>query len=613
MTPRPSALAASLALALATLAGAPPALAASATPAATAAATDAAARFHAMLDEEWDWRMRASPEQASQLGDRRFDDRLSDNSREGVARVEAHQRDWLARLQRVDRDALAGEDRVSLDDALLEASRDVERQRFPALRTRRLSAMGGAHLWLPSLVEDTPLRDEADARHLLARLAAMPAFVDHDIDWLREGKRLGWVTFRASLERVPGQIDGLLARPLDQSPLFAPFTRLPADLPADRAERLRAEAREVITRRVLPAFASLKRVVVDELLPASPENGALSAYPGGADVYRLAIREQTTLDLPPERIHQIGLAEVARIRGEMEAVMREVHFTGSFADFVRYLNTDPRFFYQTGDELLAGYRDIAKRVDPELPRLFMELPRAPYGVRAIPAYQGEDTPEFYSEAAADGSRPGWFNANVVAVAHRPKWEMEALFLHEAVPGHHLQISRARELSGLPMFRRADDINAYVEGWALYAEGLGTQVGLYRDPYARFGRLRMEIWRAARLVVDTGLHALGWSRQRAIDWMEERTGVSHADTVAEIDRYIAWPAQALGYKLGELQILALRDRAKAALGPGFDLRRFHQALLDHGALPLPVLSNQVDAWIASERSRLAAAPRPGEAG
>jgi uncharacterized protein (DUF885 family) len=620
MTPRsfrPAPLLAAVLAACATLALPPLAQAASKAAASAPASHDAlaaaSARFHALLDTEWNWQMETNPEWATSIGDHRFDDRLSDNSPAGVARVEAHDRDWLAALQRVDRTQLRGEDLISLDDALLEAKLDVERQKYPALRTRRISAMGGAHLHLPSVMEDMPIRSEADARHALARLAAMPLYVQNDIGWLREGKRLGWVTFRASLSHVPEQIDGLLARPIDQSPLFSPFARLPADLPAERAEALRSEARALLKDRVLPAFGELERVVVDELLPASPESGAMSGYPDGAAIYRLAIRQQTTLDWDAQRIHDIGLAEVARIRGEMEATMREAKFTGSFPEFVKFLNTDPRFFYQDGKDLLAGYRDIAKRVDPELPKLFVQLPRTPYGVRAIPEYQGDGTPEFYSQGAADGSAPGWFNANVVAVAHRPRWEMEALFLHEAVPGHHLQISRALELGDLPMFRRTAEINSYVEGWALYAESLGPQVGMYKDPYSRFGRLRMEIWRAARLVVDTGIHALGWSRQQAIDWMEERTGISHADVVAEVDRYYVWPAQALGYKLGELEIKALRDRARERLGDRFDLRRFHQAILDHGALPLPVLSQQIDTWIGEEQRRTAGGAAPAGTG
>lgn len=602
-SPRPLLLAATLAAAFA----AAPSHASRAHAPVRAASPDAAAtRFHAMLDAEWQWQMADSPEWASELGDHRFDDRLNDNSRAAQARRDAHEREWLAALKRVDRAALRGEDVISLDDARLEAELDVERQQFPALRTRRISGIHGAHLHLPSLIRDTEVRNEADARHVLARLDAIPAHLANEIDWLREGKRLGWVTFKASLSQVPGEIDGMAGRPIDESPFFAPFAHLPAEVPADRAEALKAEARATIRDKVLPAYQDLKRVVVDELLPASPEKGNLSGYPDGAAIYRLAIRQQTTLSLSAETIHQTGLKEIARIRGEMDRVMKEAEFKGSFADFVKFVNSDPRFFYKTGDELLAGYRDIAKRVDPQLPGLFLQLPRTPYGIRPIPDYQGDGAAEFYSEGAADGSRPGWFNANVVAVAHRPKWEMEALFLHEGVPGHHLQISRALELDGLPMFRRTAEINAYVEGWALYAEGLGKDVGLYQDPYARFGRLRMEAWRAGRLVVDTGMHALGWSREQAIEWMITNTGVSREDSVAEIDRYLAWPAQALGYKLGELTILRLRDHARAELGDRFELRRFHQAILDHGALPLPVLERQVDAWIASERQRAAGA-------
>ncbi len=604
MRPR-TCLLALAALALAAGAGAAPgapsrAGAAAHAPAATPAT--AATRFHAMLDAQWDWQMRDQPEWATSLGDHRFDDRLTDNSPAGQQARERHQREWLAQLQRVDRAALRGEDVVSLDDAIFDAQRQVERQAIPALRTRVISAIHGAHLHLPGVIQDMPVRNEADARRVLTRLAAIPAYVARDLDWAREGKRLHWVTFRSSLSRVPAEIDGLSAMAMDKSPLYAPFARLPADIPADRAEALRAEARALITQRVLPAYAEMRRVVVDELLPASPENGALSSYPDGAEAYRLAIRDQTTVDLGAQQIHDIGLKEVARLRAGMEAIQREVGFPGTFKAFIDHLNTDPSFYYPTGEALLAGYREIGKRADPGLTHLFVTLPRTPWGIRPIPAYQGDGAAEYYDQGTADGSEPGWFNANIVAVAHRPKWEMEALLMHESVPGHHLQISRAMELDGLPMFRRTASINAYVEGWALYAEGLGRDLGLYEDPYSHYGQLRSEIWRAARLVVDTGVHALGWSRQQAIDWMEERTGIAHADVAAEVDRYIVWPAQALGYKLGQLKILALRDKARAALGDRFDIRRFHQAVLDHGALPLPVLERQIDAWIAQEQQR-----------
>jgi uncharacterized protein (DUF885 family) len=309
------------------------------------------------------------------------------------------------------------------------------------------------------------------------------------------------------------------------------------------------------------------------------------------------MRQQTTLDVDAKQVHELGLAEMKRIRGETEAVMRELGFTGTFAEFVQRMNHDPKYFYGDAKDLLAGYRDIAKRVDPQLPRLFLTLPRTPYGIRPIPAYQGRNATEFYSGGAADASSPGWFNANVEALDSRPKWGMEALFLHEGVPGHHLQVSRAHELGELPMFRRVAGPNAYVEGWALYAESLGHELGLYDDPAAHYGQLHMEAFRAARLVVDTGIHALGWSREQAIDYMANEVGDARADAIEEVDRYYVWPAQALGYKLGQLKILELRKRAQAALGARFDLRAFHQELLDHGALPLPVLEQVIGDWIA----------------
>jgi uncharacterized protein (DUF885 family) len=566
-------------------------------------ATLEAARFRALLDSDWQWQMEQFPEYATTLGDHRYDDRLTDASPEAVERREQHERAQMKALKKIDVAVLAGEDRISYDFALYEAQMAVDWQRFPILRTRVLTGMDGLQLGLPAQMRDFPVRTEADARHALARLKAMPARIAQDIAWAREGKRLGWVTFKASLGMVPTQIDGLLARPLDANPLYDPFMRLPADMPDDRKAALRNEAAEVLLQKVYPAFLDLRKVVVDELLPASPENGAMSSYPDGEAIYKLSMRDQTTLSLDAATVHQLGLSEVARIRARIDEVMHEVGFAGSYAEFIAVVNHDPKFFFTSGTELLAAYRDIAKRVDPALTGLFMVLPRTPYGVRAIPAYQGPNAVEHYTGGAADASTPGWFNANTTALAQRPKWDMEALFLHEAVPGHHLQISRAHELAQLPIFRRVAGPNAYVEGWALYAEGLGSELGLYTDPYQRYGRLRAEAWRAGRLVVDTGIHALGWSRAQAIDYLVDNAGLAREDATAEVDRYYVWPAQALGYKLGELKILELRRAASQALGERFDVRAFHQELLDHGALPLPVLEQVIVAWIA----RVKAAP------
>jgi uncharacterized protein (DUF885 family) len=589
-------------LTLAALLAAAPVPSAGAEPARnTQAAKSAAARLHALFDEDWQWTLRTFPELATRVGDHRYDDRLTDESPAALDAQDRHAREVLARLKAIPRESLSAEDRVSYDVFRHRAESAVEGQRFPQLRWMALTAMEGLHIELPQTVQDMPLRTERDVRNLLARLRLYPSRVDQTLVLLRRGLDSGWVTFRASMERVVPQIEGQLADDPRKSPLFEPFTRLPADLPAARRAELAAAAEQVLREHTLPALRRLRQFVVDDYLPKAPANGALSAYPGGRELYAYLVRQQTTTELSAQAIHDLGLKEVARLRGEMEALMHRTGFAGSFEQFVQFLNTDPRFFHTDAAALLAGYRDIAKRVDPELPKLFAELPRQPYGIRPMPAYQGEGQAEYYSGGAADGSRAGWFNANVLALANRPIWEMEALFLHEAVPGHHLQSARAQEQARLPDFRRNDWYVAYGEGWALYAESLGEALGLYTDPYSKYGQLRMEIWRAARLVVDTGIHALDWSRAQAIDWMVERTGISRADVEPEIDRYYVMPAQALGYKIGQLKLLALRDQARQALGEAFDIRRFHMAVLDQGAVPLPVLERQVGEWIARERA------------
>jgi len=583
-----------------------PATASKATAAAASAPSPArkgtSAQLNALFDEDWEWQMRYQPEWATFFGDNRYDDRLSDASPEAYARDEAHAREMLARLQRIPREQLQGEERVSYDIFMHRLREKVAAQQFPVLRTRVISGIDGLHLDFEQLVQAMPMRSERDARNLIARINAFPARVKQDIHWMREGKRLGWVTHRDSLQDVPKEIDDQLVDDVRKSPFYTPFAKLGNDVPADKRAELAAAGERAIREQLMPAFRELRRVVAEELLPASPASGAMSDYPGGKAVYQYQVRRQTTVDMDIQAIHDLGQREVARLRAEMESLIAGSGFKGSFAQYVQHLGTDPKYFYTSADDLLAGYRDIAKRVDPELPKLFAELPRATYGVRPIPPYQGEGKAEFYSPGSADGSRAGWFNANVVALKTRPKWEMEALFLHEAVPGHHLQTARALELGQLPNFRRGGWYVAYGEGWALYAEGLGRELGLYTTPESRFGQLRMEIWRAARLVVDTGIHALGWKRQQAIDWMTERTGIDRADVTAEVDRYFVWPGQALGYKIGQLKIIALRDKAKQALGDKFDIRRFHMVVLDHGALPLPVLETLVNEWITKEQAK-----------
>ena len=566
--------------------------------AAAAQAVDplATRRAQALFDTSWEAAMRRYPEWATFVGDNRYGDKLFDASLEGEGADYARSRRELAGAQAIARERLAPTDQVSLDIFIYELEQQLRMERFVGFRRLSLGSQGGFQTSLSQLLRASPTATKRDAEQILARLAAYPRRVDQELAFLREGMALGWVPPRTVLERVLAQLDQQLSVAIDRGPFFEPFTRLGSDIGAVERAALQERARRSIAADVVPAVRRLRTFVADEYLPKAAANGVLASYPDGAAVYAEQVRRSTTTDLSPAQIHAIGLREVERLRRDMEAVMKEVAFTGDFAAFVRYLNSDPKFFHKDSEALLAGYRAIAKRIDPELPKLFAELPRAPYGVRPMPADFSADTAAFYSEPPLDGSRAGYFNANTKAWDQRPIWGMETLVAHEAVPGHHLQIARAIELGELPKFRRANGYNAFSEGWALYAETLGFDLGLYRDPHSRFGHLQAQAFRAARLVVDTGMHALGWSRQRAIDYMVERTGQDEPYVVAEVDRYLSWPGQALGYMIGELKIIELRDRARARLGERFDLRRFHMVVLDQGSVPLPVLERAVDEWI-----------------
>jgi uncharacterized protein (DUF885 family) len=383
-----------------------------------------------------------------------------------------------------------------------------------------------------------------------------------------------------------------------QSAMLRPFQSFPPGVEPAAQEALKAAAARAYQGAVAPAYRRLLEYLESRYIPAARETIAARDLPDGEAWYAFSVRQMTTTSLAPAEIHRIGLDEVRRIRAEMDGVILKTGFEGTFQDFVAFLRTDARFFFERAEDLLVAYRDICKRVDPELPKLFATLPRLPYGVVPVPSYaEKSQTTAYYEPGSPSAGRPGRFFANTYDLRARPKWEMEALALHEAVPGHHLQIALAQELPDMPEFRRHGFYTAYIEGWGLYAESLGREMGFYEDPYARFGQLTYEIWRAIRLVVDTGMHALGWTREQAIAFFNENAGKAEHDIVVEVDRYIVWPAQALAYKIGELKIQALRKRAAAALGPRFDLRRFHDEVLGAGALPLDVLDARVEAWIA----------------
>jgi uncharacterized protein (DUF885 family) len=457
-----------------------------------------------------------------------------------------------------------------------------------------LIALGGV-----ALVYNQVIRAHADA----ADVPAIPiTLVDQNIALMRTGIEEGRVPPRVVMERIPQQIAAQLVDQPERSPFFRPFTRYPDGVPETARERLTAAVRTAIADTVIPAYRRLAAFFNDEYLPATRTTVGAWDLPDGRDFYAHRARFFTTTDLTPEEIHEIGVSEVARIRAEMDAIIEQVGFRGSFNDFLEYLRTDPKFYYETGEELLRSYEAIAKRIDPLMVEVFGKLPRMPYGIRPIPMdIAPHTTTAYYSRPAADGTRAGFHYVNIYRPEVRPKYEMMALSLHEAVPGHHLQIALAQELGDLPNFRRFGGFTAFTEGWGLYAEFLGEELGLYEDPYDKFGQLTYEMWRAVRLVVDTGMHHKGWSRDRAIEFFMENAAKTEQDIVNEIDRYISWPGQALAYKIGELKIKELRARAHERLGDRFDVRAFHDAVLENGAIPLDVLERHIDAWIEGQAS------------
>ena len=562
-------------------------------------ATEAKA-LQALFDRHWEWSASTFPEFATYRGDHRYGDRLSDASAAAIAQRDREVAAFLAEARAIPRERLSATDRVSQAMFIDAQQRQAEQAAFPAARGMSLRALGGPQTQLAELLQVVPTRTPAQVEQLLARLAAFPRRMEQELALIRASAVAGWIPSRDVLQRVLLQIDTQLATPAEGMPHFAPFKRLGREIPAAEQAALQLRGRDAIAQQVVPSLKALRALISDELLPKAPQEGSLRNYPGGEAYYALAVRQQTTTTLSPAQIHAIGQRELQRLRGEMEAVIKEVGFAGSFAQFVEHLNTDPRYFHKSPEALLAGYREIAKRVDAELPKLFAELPRAPYGIQAMPAHMGANRAEYYNGPAIDGSRAGFFFANTLAWRKRPIWGMETLVAHEAMPGHHLQIARATELRGLPNFRRSGfGYTAFSEGWALYAETLGFELGLYSDPTSRFGHLQWQAFRAARLVADTGVHALGWTRQQAIDFMVERTGVEREFVESEIDRYTSQPGQALAYMIGKLKFDELRDRAKARLGARIDIRKFHNAVLDNGALPLATLDGLVDEWIAAQ--------------
>ena len=569
--------------------------------------TAPAKALHAFFDSEWEYEMEQSPTRASALGDRRYNDRWDDDSLDAIRKREEHAKDALQRLGKMDRAKLSPADQLNYDLFKKDLETDIAGFKFRRYLLP-INQRGGIQT-ADELSEQLRFENLKDYEDWIARLRSFPAAMEQNMALMREGvkERIMWP--RIVLERIPAQIDKQIVPDPEESPFFKPLKKFPDSIPAADRERLAKAAREAIDDGVIPAFEKLKSYIESEYLPAAYDQVGLWQMPNGAEFYAYLAKRYTTTDLTPEVIHQRGLSEVARIRSEMESIMKKVGFTGTLPEFFNKLRTDPQFFYKTPEELLEAYRAMAKRIDPNLVKVFKTMPRMPYGVTPIPDKIAPDTTTaYYNGPAADGSRAGNYYVNLYKPETRPKWEMMALSLHEAVPGHHFQIALAQELGEIPKFRRYGGYTAFVEGWGLYAESLGEDMDLYDDPYAKFGQLTYEMWRAVRLVVDTGMHQMKWDRQRAITFFLENAAKSENDIVNEIDRYISMPGQALAYKIGELKIKELRERSRREIGGDFDVREFHDTVLLSGAVPLDILERNVNAWIAEKKKAAPAAKR-----
>jgi uncharacterized protein (DUF885 family) len=570
-----------------------------------AATTAGKQRLDALFERYFEDLLRLSPLTATYIGDHRYDDRLPNFiGPEYRAETRELNRRYLAEIRAIDPARLGDADRISYEIFVGERERDLRAERFPT-ELLPINQAGSLLTVMPALGAGgnaQPFATAGDYERWLRRLDGLVTWMDQAIANMREGARRGVVQPRPVMEKVLVQLDAMAVDRAEQSQYYAPLRQFPASIDEAERGRLTAEYTRALDERLLPAYRRLRDFVRDEYLPRTRESVAWTALPDGEAWYGLYVQEHTTTELAPDEIHRIGLAEVARIRDEMDAVRRQVGFEGDLEGFFTFLEEDPRFYFTKGEDLLEGYRALKTRIDAALPRLFSVFPRADYEVREVEAFRAQSAAgAYYQQPSADGSRPGIFYVNTYNLKAQPKYGMETLSLHEASPGHHFQVTIQQELEAMPRFRRfGGDYTAYVEGWALYAESLGRELGLFTDPYQWFGRLNDEMLRAMRLVVDTGLHAKGWSREQAIQYMLDNSTLAETDVVSEVERYIAWPGQALGYKVGDLRIQGLRRKAEQALGTRFEVREFHRVVLEDGAVPLDVLEAKVDRWIASRR-------------
>ena len=563
--------------------------------------------FGALLADHWEWQMRENPVRASRMGDRRFNDQWTDMSLDAIGRRQGEQQEFLRRLRFIDSSKLTETDQLNYDLFRRSLENSIDGHQFKNY-LMPMSQRGGVQS-LESTAETLRLANVQDYEDWLARMAQIETVIEQTMSRMEEGRESGYMPPKILMERIPAQISMQLVEDPEQSPFFKSFAAMPDSIVDADRERLQQLAKDLIDESVVPGYREFASYFNNVYLPASRDTSGASSLPDGEAFYEYRTRLYTTTQMTPDEIHRLGLNEVKRIRDEMQLVIDELEFEGSFDDFLTFLRTDPQFYYDTPEELFEGYLAISKRIDPEMVKVFGKLPRMPYGLRPIPDNIAPDTTTaYYNRPAADGSRPGYYYVNLYRPEVRPKYEMEVLSIHEAVPGHHLQISLQMELEEMPNFRKYSGFTAFTEGWGLYSESLGYEMGFYKDPYSKFGALTYDMWRAVRLVVDTGMHFKGWTRQQAIDFFKDNAAKTEADIINEIDRYISWPGQALAYKIGQLKMLELRRKAEQALGNDFDIKAFHDALLGGGALPMEILETRMNRWLSEQLKQKSAAAR-----
>ncbi len=552
--------------------------------------------FYDLISKEWDNRMRESPLWATRAGDHRFNDQLGSVSVEDANRRAAQRQEFLKASEAIDGSDLSA--KAQLDKRLFERQlqQGLESHEFKEYLIP-ITNRSGFHIDFPDTRLTSPLNTVEDYEDFIARLRQFRDYVDQHIAIMRVGIEQGRTLPSIVLQGYAEPIESQIVSDPKESLFFEPFREFGSDIPEAEHKRLRGEALEAIRASIIPGYQAFLDFMRDEYVPSARGSIGASAMPNGRAYYRFCVKKFTTLPLTPEEVHNTGQAEVKRIRAEMDDIRERVGFEGDFPAFLEHLRTDPKYYPKTKDELLKATALVLKRMDGLLPELFKTLPRTPYGIREVPEYIApQTTAAYYMPPAGDGTKAGFYYVNTYNLSSRPLYGVQALSLHEAVPGHHLQLALQQEMEDTPEFRKYASFTAYIEGWALYSERLGLEVGFNEDPYDDFGRLTYEIWRACRLVVDTGIHYFGWTRQQAIEFMEQNSGLSKHNIRAEVDRYIAWPGQALGYKIGELKIRELRKRAEDEMGDRFDIRDFHDVVLRTGAVPLDVLESYVQQYI-----------------